>query len=141
MKSPVACNGLTLLVILLLAGCSSSPCNNTPQRPPDTKSDAQTILSKDEGTDDSIKKLPPVNIYKNTGEQQCGEHQGIPLDEMQSVLTKNKIIIYEARTQSDGLVHMTVCGAPSGKIHVFSIPQRDLKKAKKLGFKVWKDRP
>ena len=63
--------------------------------------------------------------------------KGIPLEQMRGTLTKKKVLVYQARTQSDGLMHMTLCGAPSGTVHIFTIPKKDLKAATKLGFKIW----
>jgi hypothetical protein len=78
-----------------------------------------------------------VQIFKVTGEKQCQKGAGIALDEMQSTLTAKQITVYEAHTQSDGKMHMELCGSPSGTIHVFTISKKDLKKAEKLGFKVF----
>ena len=50
-------------------------------------------------------------------------------------LTQLKIPVYEAKTEKDHLIHLAVCGAPSGKIHVFSIPKKFQVKVLKLGFK------
>jgi hypothetical protein len=33
------------------------------------------------------------------------------------------------------MVHIDLCGAPTGNIHVFTISKKDLTKALKLGFK------
>jgi hypothetical protein len=55
---------------------------------------------------------------------------------MQATLTSKRISVFEGHTQPDGKMHMELCGAPAGTIHVFSISKRDLKKAQKLGFKL-----
>ena len=54
---------------------------------------------------------------------------------MKDVLTKNKVVVMDAHTQNDGMMHAQVCGSPSGEIHVFSISKSQVKKAKALGFK------
>ena len=83
---------------------------------------------------------PHVRIFKSTGEKQCGQSPGISIQDMTKVLTRHHIYVIESHTQPDGLMHMVLCGAPSGKIHVFTISRKDLKRALRLDFKVFKSR-
>lgn len=134
-----------LLSALFLAGVACSHggnCNNIPQRPPAAAPQATEPTPAPAEASKPVqapveKRLPSIEVYKVTGEQQCESTKGIPLEQMRATLTRKKITVYDGRTQSDGLMHMTLCGAPAGTIHVFSIPKKDLKRATKLGFKVW----
>jgi hypothetical protein len=128
-------------------GCAHGDCNNLPQRPlpedssstgptpPLTTAQAPPLpVTKTQ----ILKDQPTAVIFKSTGETQCGMNKGIALEQMQSQLTDKNIDVIEAHTQSDGLIHMALCGAPAGTIHVFTIPKSQLKKALGLGFKILK---
>ena len=138
---------LAISAALLTVSCSHGTCNNLPQREVAQEGKVSTTgpellpvdepAKKAEAPAKPEKRLPSIEVFKATGELQCGETKGLTQDEMKSFLTKNKISVYEGRTQSDGMMHMTLCGSPSGKIHIFSIPKKDLKRAEKLGFKTW----
>ncbi|MDZ4676216.1 MAG: hypothetical protein SGI74_01800 [Oligoflexia bacterium] len=130
---------LLICSCFLIINCSSKPCNNIPQRPepsptPVPTSDGAYVVPNTV-TKTEEKRLPSINVYKGTGELQCGAGKAIPIEDMQHTLTTNKITIYESKTRLDGLMHIALCGSPTGKIHVFTIAQQDLKKAQKLGFK------
>jgi hypothetical protein len=60
-----------------------------------------------------------------------------PIKNFLKKLEKKKIKVVSSKSQEDGLLHSQVCGAPSGKIHVFEIPKIQLKEATQLGFKPW----
>ena len=55
---------------------------------------------------------------------------------MKATLIRKKLTVFEATTQMDNLMHMALCGAPTGKIHVFTIPKNQLKRAVKFGLKL-----
>jgi hypothetical protein len=132
----------SVAVLIIIAACSSNQCNNLPQRPepsptPSPSQSLYKVVNPEAGKEQP--RLPSVNVSKGTGELQCGTGKAIPIEDMQHTLVLAKVTVYEARTQLDGLMHVALCGSPTGKIHVFTIPQADLKKALKLGFKVLKD--
>jgi hypothetical protein len=135
-----------LTFLLAILGCVHDGCNNVPQRPV-TSVDGTTAQAANQAMTTPTPvpsptpvKLPKdaVQVAKATGEKQCGIEKGVAIEEVQSTLTQDKITVYEAHTQLDGLMHMALCGSPSGSVHVFSIPKKDLAKAKKLGFKSFK---
>jgi hypothetical protein len=130
---------LPAFAVLAISCSHGGPCNNVPQRPVAAATPVPEPAPAEEAPKAAVveKRLPSIQVYKSTGEQQCEASKGIPLDQMRASLTKKKITVYEARTQSDGLMHMTLCGSPAGTIHVFSIPKKNLKAAERLGFKVW----
>ncbi len=130
----------SLLPILLMAACSHGQCSNTPQKPVEN---AATV--NEDGTPSVTAAPPPaapktsppgsVQVYKASGDKQCGTGQATPIEKMKDILTKNKVTVLEAHTQNDGMMHAQLCGSPSGEIHVFSISKSQVKKAKALGFK------
>ena len=76
-----------------------------------------------------------ISVYKYDGSRQCGMGVSIPLDDMSKQL--EGIPVFSKKSQNDGLMRIQVCGAQTGNAHVFEILQRDLDKAKKLGFQPW----
>jgi hypothetical protein len=130
----------TLFVVfafMLVAGCAHDSCNNVPQRP--QTADVPPAVEPGgfgRNVQSDSASLPPdaVLISKPTGELQCGQGKATPLDDVLKTLRSKKIKVYEAHTQSDGMVHMDLCGSPKGEIHVVAIAKKDLKKALKLGF-------
>ena len=157
-------SGLSRFAVLIFAfvsigfmmnGCAHDGCNNVPQRPTPTPSPtpcesppcATPIPSPSSDStnrvDDKLKTLmdpaegPQVKVYKASGEKQCGQSVGVGIQAMAKTLMNRHVYIIESHSQPDGLMHMAVCGAPTGKIHVFTIIKKDLKRAEKLGFKVF----
>lgn len=137
-------------LLVLLISCSSKPCNNTPQKPIAEPSSAPAPYDDEEGAtpvalpSPAAKTLAPSNInsvkvYKATGEQQCGMGSHTKIDDMKATLINKKIQVFDATTRPDGRMHMAVCGAPTGMVHVFTIPSKNLKAAERLGFKRWQE--
>ena len=85
-------------------------------------------------TDTSIKPKT-VFVEKSDGSKQCDATSGISLADMQKQLTD--MVIYSSTKKSDGLMHITLCGAETGMFNVYEIAQTDLEKAKMLGFTEW----
>lgn len=130
--------------ILLLDGCAHNTCNNVPQRPQPT-AEATAKLERPsappqvplvEGTG-TVEKNGNVQIFHRTGEQQCGMEKPKPMEYFEGLLAKKRIKVIEGHIRSDGLMHMQVCGAPTDQIYVFTIPEKFLKQAEKLGFRQW----
>jgi hypothetical protein len=61
--------------------------------------------------------------------------KGATVEETEALLTKSGILVYGSRTADDGLMHMALCGTPTGKVHIFKIVKREQKKAERLGFR------
>ena len=127
-------NKILLAVTLILVGCAHDQCNNVPQRPPASETPGPSPTPTP--APNVIIPSDAVQIFKPTGDKQCERGKGQSLDDMQATLAGGNISVYESHTQSDGLMHMALCGSPSGTIHVFSISKKNLKKSFKLGFKV-----
>ena len=76
-----------------------------------------------------------VKVYKYDGSLQCAMGKAIPLEEMQKELKDIKV--YSAKNKHDGLMHIMVCGSPTGKANVYEIDRVHLQNALKKGFKEW----
>lgn len=141
---------LLLIVALGIVSCRTGDCSNSPKLPSPTPTPGAQLYD-DEVIDinkvpptptPSTKKayekdkiLPTVRVYKPTGEKQCGMGNPIKLEDMKATIEARKVPVYDAVTQPDGKMHIAVCGAPSGQIHVFEIPKKYFSKIKALGFK------
>jgi hypothetical protein len=142
-----------LKVILISAAlsfmaCAHDQCNNLPQRPLASDEGGTSPMPSPAATNTTPPAaaaepiIPPdsIQIFKATGETQCeggNATNRIPLDKMQSTLSSKKITVFESHTQSDGKMHMQLCGSPAGTVHVFTISKKYLKAAEKLGFKIF----
>ena len=69
------------------------------------------------------------------------------IHEMKGALLKKKaelekdlkgITTLSSRSDTDGMMHMQMCGTATGKVNVFEISDKDLAKAETLGFKRFK---
>ena len=85
-------------------------------------------------TDTSSKaKDTTLLVYKADGSLQCGQGKAALPTEMERQLSGIKVFSRESR--SDGLMHIQMCGSPTGQINVFEIPLSSLPEALKRGFK------
>lgn len=77
-----------------------------------------------------------VWVSRADGSVQCQPKSGKTLESSKEALERMGVKVLDARSESDGMMHMQVCGSPTGKIHRVQILRKDLSKAKKAGFKV-----
>jgi hypothetical protein len=77
---------------------------------------------------------PTVDVYKYDGTLQCGLGKEVPLEAMAAELTATGIEVLASHKGKDGLDHIAVCGASTGAINVFNIPQVDIAIAEQIGF-------
>jgi hypothetical protein len=77
-----------------------------------------------------------IEVYKHDGTLQCGMGEEIPLAKMAEELAGAGIEVLGSRKGSDGLAHITVCGASTGAINVCTIRRSDLDTARALGFRL-----
>jgi hypothetical protein len=75
-------------------------------------------------------------IARAEGSKQCTAGSGETIDQMAEDLIDIKI--FSKETRSDGKVHMALCGAPTGRIHVFEISETDRAAALSRGFTEYK---
>ncbi len=77
-------------------------------------------------------------VGKTDGSKQCGMGDEISLEEMQAQL--GSIRVYSAKKGSDGLIRVTLCGAPTGALNLYEINKSDLEAAKSMGFRLWESK-
>lgn len=128
--------------------CSTHNCSNLPQRPATSDSPPEAASNTDTTsatvdpisparteTKPAIDPAATVKVFKDTGEKQCEEVRGSSLQALKAQLASKKITVLDSTTQPDGLMHMQMCGASKGNIHIITIAKKDLSKVTKLGFK------
>ncbi|MEA3277237.1 MAG: hypothetical protein U9Q81_18510 [Pseudomonadota bacterium] len=77
-----------------------------------------------------------VEVYKYDGTMQCGLGHEIPLGEMAKELKAAGIEVLQSRKGTDGLTHISVCGASTGAINVYTIERDALPSARELGYRL-----
>ena len=77
---------------------------------------------------------PKVDVFKYDGSLQCSLGREIPLETMAEELKKAGIKVEASRKGHDGLVHISVCGASTGSLNVYTIAGESLSEARALGF-------
>jgi hypothetical protein len=133
-----------LMLCFAHVGCSSRPCRE-PRAPeldrtkaPVTssvapKADAPAAVDVTSGKVHADGAPYLIRIYKADGSRQCEKKSGIPLDIMERELAG--IVVKSRDKRNDGLMHVQVCGSPSGMINVYEINAEFLKQAEQRGFK------
>ena len=121
---------ILFITVFCVSACSSKPCRGINLKKP--------ILKKEE----VFKKIDPnktvietVKVYKYDGSLQCG--MGKPTTPQQMSLQLKPIKIISMLSKHDGLMHITVCGSPTGRANLFEIEKTDLAEARKRGFEIW----
>ena len=79
---------------------------------------------------------PQVEVFKYDGSLQCRRGREIALDVMVGELQKQGIKVAASRKGHDGLTHISVCGASTGRLNVYTIDGEFLPEARALGFKL-----
>lgn len=74
-----------------------------------------------------------VFVFKADGSLQCGMGKAIAIEEMEKELKGIKVLSRDKRP--DGMMHIQVCGSPTGIINVYEIPAANLADAEARGFK------
>jgi hypothetical protein len=74
-----------------------------------------------------------IKVFKSDGSRQC-ESAGTPVEAMAQELTAAGIDVLCGQKGDDGLAHLTVCGAETGAINVYSIHAASQPDAEALGF-------
>ena len=119
-----------VLMTLIPLGCQTGHCRRSQKNIPAIELPAAPDGSKA----NSSRK---VSVYKYDGSLQCGQGQASELAEMAQELKGKNIEIFEMKKKPDGLMHIQVCGSPTGIANVFVINESDLGTAIALGFKRW----
>lgn len=80
-----------------------------------------------------------VMIYKSLGGIQCQKKISSLTKIRQELINENISVFDKGIEGDDGVARITVCGASTGEIGIFVINQKDLKKAKTLGFMQYRE--
>jgi hypothetical protein len=138
------------LFTMLFVACTTGPCRelrdqqaadaqdaaaraNSPGLNTDTPGVANQGGYVSETPSRPMAATPTVMVYKPDGSLQCGMGKPIPVQEMEKQLQGIRVISRENR--HDGMMHIQVCGAPTGMINVYEIPSSSLSEAESRGFK------
>lgn len=87
------------------------------------------------GSHPSVAAVAPVSgqtiwITHADGTQSCSALPGQTLEEGAVELKKMNVRILDSRKGDDGMMHMHLCGAPTGKTNAYLIPAEDLSLAR-----------
>lgn len=78
-----------------------------------------------------------VRVYKPDGSRQCEKGGGKSVEAMERELAGITVRAREKR--KDGLMHIQVCGSPTGVVNIYEIDSTFLKQAEERGFKRFED--
>lgn len=112
-----------------LGACASGNCRSHRTTVTDEKTVNQAVAQASSNAQARMK------VFKYDGSLQCGMGKPIAISEMQKELTG--ITIYSAENKADNLMHIQMCGSPTGHANVYEIDRTSLEVAKKKGFKEW----
>lgn len=101
---------------------------------------AQSPLQNPVGQNEALsdRRQPPrVRVYKPDGSRQCETSKGQAVDIMERELAG--IRVYSREKRKDGLMHIQVCGSPTGMVNLFEIDFGNLKQAEERGFRRFED--
>jgi hypothetical protein len=91
------------------------------------------------GDSSAVKSDNTLLIYKADGSLQCEKTKGLLPEEMEKQFLDG-IKVFSRDKRADGLMHIQICGAPTGKINVFEILASQLTEAETRGFKKFEPR-
>lgn len=125
-------------------GCASRPCRepripelDQTQSRPEGVATTGASLGKSASTELDSSAPVRVRVYKPDGSRQCERRTGQPAEAMERELAG--IPVYHREKRSDGLMHIQVCGSPTGMINLYEIDSINLKKTEERGFKKWEE--
>jgi hypothetical protein len=114
------------LSVILLCACASGHCRKA--TPPPT-------VASDEKAGDEVDTKAHIFVAKPDGSLQCKKGKGVPLEKMRDEL--KGIEVFSQAKKQDGLMHVQLCGSPTGRHNLYEIAAKDLAAAEKLKFKKW----
>lgn len=135
---------LFLVIGSSVAGCSSRPCRE-PRIPELDQTQTRTgsvpptggAVANTTASETDVTTPVRVRVYKPDGSRQCEKRTGRTVDSMERELAG--IPVHHREKRSDGLMHIQVCGSPTGMINLYEIDSSNLKKAEERGFKKWEE--
>ena len=136
------------MIVATMVSCTSHPCRE-PRLPELDKTVKREMVIGPNGV--AMPVEPPskpsitadgnetirARVYKSDGSRQCEKRPGIALDVMERELAG--IVVHNREKRKDGLMHIQICGSPSGMINLFEIDAGFVKQAEQRGFKRLED--
>ncbi|MDO5632810.1 MAG: hypothetical protein Q4G22_13380 [Paracoccus sp. (in: a-proteobacteria)] len=86
---------------------------------------------------------PPADtaqVFKSFGTTQCNPAPE-RLETLAAELTGAGITVLDQTESDDGMMRITLCGSPDGRIGVFTIPSDQTAQAETAGFQLWDQSP
>lgn len=117
-----------VLAACSLIGCAQGNCRSQISAPA-AKGQADASMKSSSNPNDRVR------VFKYDGSLQCGKGKAIAAEVMAKDLKDIKV--YSFGSKADGLMHIQMCGTPTGKANVYEIDSTDLAAAQKLGFQQW----
>ena len=81
-----------------------------------------------------------LEVYKYDGTLQCKMGKEVTPDQMAAELKAANIRVISKRKDTDGLMHISLCGASTGQVNVFEIPSEKFETARRLRFEFFVSR-
>jgi hypothetical protein len=81
-----------------------------------------------------VQQKEGVWVMRPDGALSCEPDSGRTLAQDAEALKKAKIPVLDSKKESDGKVHVQMCGASQGTFNAYLIPKDQVTGAKKLGF-------
>ena len=117
---------LFAFAFLLLGACATGHCRKATPTP--------TVPTDEKAGDESDTKAH-IFVAKPDGSLQCKKDKGVTLEKMKADL--KGIEVFSMEKKQDGLMHIQLCGSPTGMHNLFEISAKDLPAAEKQKFKKW----
>ncbi len=133
-----------LIAGLLMTGCASHPCRE-PRQPeldqtksaPGSLTPATITSPATASKNGEASNVTRVRIYKPDGSRQCEKRGAQSVETMERELAG--IVVHSREKRKDGLMHIQICGSPTGMINLYEIDASFLKQAEERGFKRLED--
>lgn len=128
--------GFCIVLILVGLGCSSRPCREP--RMPELDRSAPGAPAPSAAANGETQAGPErVRVFKADGSRQCETNSTSITSPVVMERELAGIKVYSRERRKDGLMHIQVCGSPTGMVNVYEIDQNQLKQAEERGFKKW----
>ena len=75
------------------------------------------------------------DVFKPAGSRQCEPDSGTSEAALRAELATQGITVLGYRPGHEGRMYPAVCGAPTGRLHVFAIPAAQVPAAEALGYR------
>lgn len=95
---------------------------------------AAVLLTACQSRSVAPQQAAPVQVYRSAQVLQCEPASGISLAQAEAELAHAGIAARCGQVAQDGVMRIQMCGADSGRIHLFRVAAHQLAAAKALGY-------